>query len=292
MSGVRESEKGLAEPGAVAASGRRPAADGNPAAQPAGPIGRVLRAPKTGELIADHLRGQIVRGELRTGETLPSEVLLMEQFGVSRPTLREAFRILETESLISVRRGARGGAQVTAPELRVAERYIGLILQMRGTTLADVYEARMVHEPYCAMLLARNRTDDDLAELEECIRLLEATIAAENDGIPDAARWSELSYRFHNAILERCGNQTLTVQGQVLAGIVGRHLTHSITRGFQADTEATFATMVKSYRKLLRLVQAQDAEAARRHWLAHMEASADFMLRDEPADAPVIDLFY
>ena len=72
-------------------------------------IGTVVRAPKTGELIATHLRRQIVRGELRPGETLPAESQLMEQFGVSRPTLREAFRILESEPLISVRRGSRGG---------------------------------------------------------------------------------------------------------------------------------------------------------------------------------------
>ena len=79
-------------------------------AQPAGPVGQIVRAPKTAELIAGHIRRQIVRGELREGDTLPSELNLMEQFGVSRPTLREAFRILEAESLISVRRGLRQAA--------------------------------------------------------------------------------------------------------------------------------------------------------------------------------------
>ena len=91
-------------------------------AQPAGQVGQIVRAPKTAELIAGRLRRQIVRGELKEGDTLPPELALMGQFGVSRPTLREAFRILETESLICVRRGARGGAQVTAPELSVAAR--------------------------------------------------------------------------------------------------------------------------------------------------------------------------
>jgi len=72
---------------------------------PATRIGTATRAPKTGELVAGHLRRQIVRGELRPGETLPLEAELMEQYGVSRPTLREAFRILESETLISVRSG-------------------------------------------------------------------------------------------------------------------------------------------------------------------------------------------
>src|SRR5215218_6683547 len=125
------------------------------------PVGQLVRAPKTAELIATHIRRQIVRGELKEGDTLPPEVRLMEQFGVSRPTLREAFRILETESLISVRRGSRGGAQVMAPDLSVAARYVGLLLQLQGATIVDVYEARMVLEPVCARLLAECRTEQD-----------------------------------------------------------------------------------------------------------------------------------
>ena len=83
----------------------------------------------------------------------------MGQFGVSRPTLRKAFRILEAEDLISVKRGSRGGARVTQPSLSVAARYVGLLLQVQGTTIADVYEARMVLEARaCARLLARRPT--------------------------------------------------------------------------------------------------------------------------------------
>ena len=69
-----------------------------------------VKVPKTAELVATQLRNQIVRGDLREGDALPPEAALMAQFGVSRPTLREAFRVLESEALISVRRGARGGA--------------------------------------------------------------------------------------------------------------------------------------------------------------------------------------
>src|SRR3984957_8614630 len=136
---------------------------------PAAPIGTVVRAPKTGELIATHLRRQIVRGELRTGETLPAESQLMEQYGVSRPTLREAFRILEAETLISVRRGSRGGARGVAPDASVAARYVGLLLQMRGATINDVDEARMIPEPPCARLLALNRTDEDIEKLTQVV---------------------------------------------------------------------------------------------------------------------------
>src|ERR1700736_5393707 len=143
---------------------------------PATRIGTAVRAPKTGELVASHLRRQIVRGELRPGETLPLETELMEQYGVSRPTLREAFRILEAETLISVRRGSRGGARVVAPDVAVAARYVGLLLQTQVTTINDVYEARMISEPPCARLLAMHRTSDDLDNLTAIVDQLKAEI--------------------------------------------------------------------------------------------------------------------
>jgi DNA-binding FadR family transcriptional regulator len=65
-------------------------------------------------MVATHLRRQIVLGELKEGDQLPSESVLMEEFGVSRPTLREAFRILEAEGAITAPCGVRGAALTLA----------------------------------------------------------------------------------------------------------------------------------------------------------------------------------
>ena len=59
-----------------------------------------FRVPKTGELVAQRLRARIIRGELAEGDSLPAEGALIEEFGVSRPTLREAYRVLETHGLL------------------------------------------------------------------------------------------------------------------------------------------------------------------------------------------------
>jgi DNA-binding FadR family transcriptional regulator len=59
-----------------------------------------IRVPKAAELVAAPLRRQIITGELSEGDALPSEAALMTQFRISRATLREAFRILESESLM------------------------------------------------------------------------------------------------------------------------------------------------------------------------------------------------
>src|ERR1700744_651439 len=125
-----------------------------------------VRVPKAGELVAAQLRREIVPGELREGDALPSENVLMEQFGISRPTLREAFRILESEHIIQIKRGARGGAGVLVPDAAAAGRYAGALLQYRGTTLAALYESRTHLEAAAVEMLARKRSAADLRRLE------------------------------------------------------------------------------------------------------------------------------
>jgi GntR family transcriptional regulator, transcriptional repressor for pyruvate dehydrogenase complex len=250
-----------------------------------------MRAPKTGELIATHLRRQIVRGELKPGETLPAESQLMEQYGVSRPTLREAFRILEAETLISVRRGSRGGARVVAPETSVAARYVGLLLQMQGATINDVYEARMISEPPCARLFALHHTDEDIEKLTGVVNELKAEVDARKPFIPDPYVWSRLTYRFHELILEGCGNKTMAIQGAVLQDIVAMHLRTKIAQRDDSDTDERFQRVIRSYTKFISLVKAGNAAAAEKHWRSHMEGAAQYLLRDDLKTKPVVDLF-
>src|SRR3954465_5119340 len=165
-----------------------------------GDIGTTLRVPKMAELVSQRLRRQIVRGELTEGDALPSEAELMTQFGVSRPTLREAFRVLESEGLISVRRGAHGGARVQVPSGEAAARYAGLVLEFRGATLQDVYEARGVLEPPCARRLASRRTKSDIDRLRE-------NIASARAALDHPATHIRLNNEFHAVMIELAGNQ-------------------------------------------------------------------------------------
>src|SRR3954469_12195433 len=100
--------------------------------------------------IADELRGLIISGKLADGDSLGHEPDLVERFGVSRPSLREALRILETEGLITVVRGVHGGVVVHAPDERMTARTAALVLQARNVDLSDVFEARTLLEPLAA----------------------------------------------------------------------------------------------------------------------------------------------
>src|SRR2546430_9641849 len=104
--------------------------------------------------IADELRSLIVNGQLDEGESLGREPDLVERFGVSRPSLREALRILEAEGLITVVRGVLGGVIVHQPNERMTARTAALVLQSRNVTLGDVHQARSVIEPAAVRGLA------------------------------------------------------------------------------------------------------------------------------------------
>src|SRR5271166_5285639 len=252
---------------------------------------RPVRAPKTAELIADQLRANIVRGVLKTGDTLPPEVELSKQFQVSRPTLREAFRILENESLIVVRRGSRGGIVVAAPDIGVAARDFGLLLQMSGTTLAEVYEARVVLEPAAARMLAAGRTQQDIDDLNAAVGFLAVLV---NGGIEaaDVREWTGAVYRFHDLIMERSGNRALTLFSAVLREVVARHLSRAVTTSDDAaEIESQFKKTIRAFVKLIRFVEAGDAEGAEKFWRTHMEAAAKNMLWGSLATESMIDLF-
>ncbi len=253
-------------------------------------IGSVMRAPKTAELIASHLRRQIVRGDLAENENLPSEAHLMQQYGVSRPTLREAYRILEAEAILGIRRGARGGAQVLRPGPFVAARHVGLLLQLQGTTIRDVYDARLVSEPACVRRLAQTCTKADLADLAAIVQTLD-DLVADGDRQLDPELWSQATSRFHQLLMERCGNNTLALQNAVLAEIVDTHLHLTISRDTSENQQERLGRSIRSYRKLLLLLEQRDAESAEQHWRRHMEVAAEYMFRSGEDDTQVVDLF-
>lgn len=172
-----------------------------------------LREPKMAARVAEQMRRMFIRGEIPEGALLPSESTLMERFGVSRPTLREAFRVLESESLIEVQRGVHGGARFTHPKRETLARYAGLILEYQGVTLEDVYEARAALETPMVKQLASDRDPAIIAELEEMI-------ARETVHTGGAA--VDIRTEFHAAIAHLSGNRTLQLVSEMLHHIIER----------------------------------------------------------------------
>jgi DNA-binding FadR family transcriptional regulator len=236
-----------------------------------------LRVPKTAELVAGHLRRQIVRGELSEGDALPPESTLMTQFGISRPTLREAFRILESEGLITVRRGAHGGARVQVPSDDVAARYAGLVLQYRGATLSDVFEARAIVEAPAARMVAARR------DRASAVKRLEAQMAEQEMAPSD----SVVAVDFHRVLVELSGNQSLILLTSMLEYI-------SAAAGQKLASEPGIDREVrrgqKSHLKLIELIRAGKAAEAETYWRQHLTEVGHLLVKQRGAGGTVLDV--
>lgn len=243
----------------------------------------VVRVPKAGEMVAAQLRRQIVTGEVREGDALPSETELMAQFGVSRPTLREAFRILESEQVIQVRRGAHGGARVMMPDISAAARYAGTLLQYRKTTLADVHEARSSLETAAVGVLARKRTAADLRALDEMLAEGERLVA------DPTAFGKGYDLEFHRLLMRLAGNQTMIVMLDIVSTIIESHV-EKFMREHRDDTsaESKAAAAQRAHVKLVQLIRGKDVDKAVTFWRKHLGLVKNFMIEDP--DESVLDV--
>jgi len=246
-------------------------------------VGVPFRLPKASELVAAQLRHQIIRGELADGQYLPAEAVLIAQFGVSRPTLREAIRILEAESLITVRRGARGGAQVHLPDPHVAATYTGLMLQSQGVTLEDVYDARLAIEVAAVRRAAISHSSRDIATLRE---------AAERDLPIVESPGSTIIEQtaFHKIIMDISGNKTLSAFSSMIHRIVELANYSSATSNDAADVnQRGLVRAAKAHVRLVDLIEAGKVQEAIALWTAHLSEAKDYALGGGSTDT-VLDL--
>jgi len=239
---------------------------------------RRVHLPKISELVAARLRREIVLGELREGDPLASESELMVDFGVSRPTLREAFRILESEGLISVVRGTKGGTVVHSPSAEVAARYTGWVLQHQQGTLADVYAARVTLEAKCARILAAGRTRKDLDRLRAALEHSEDELGRLSDR--DCRLLANAQHHFHGLIVELAGNRALSLLANMIDVVLDRaDIQYAEIAQSNRGIEELWQREQRGHVKLVGLIEAQDADKAGALWEDHLEECAQQVLR-------------
>ncbi len=251
MNGVRSQivDEGLAEVGAEGAA-----------------EGGTFRVPKTAELVANSIRRRIIQGELSEGDTLPPEAQLMEQFGISRPSLREAFRILEAERLISVKRGSRSGARVSLPKVESVSRYASYYLQASGVKVGDIYEARLGLEPHIVRTLAAKPSAGAVKRLREESARLAGFYESDQE-----REYMMASARFHSVLMEVGGNATLHFLTRVLEDVIEQYQRRFVpTASEEAERKRGREKGVKSINKLIDLIEAGDPEGAVKHWKLHL----------------------
>ena len=232
---------------------------------------RPIVVPKASEVLAERLRNLIVQGHFSPGDMLPTERDLVVEAGLSRTSVRDALRVLESEGLITTKAGRTGGSIVTLPGRDSVARSVELFVRTHGIRLASLLECRVAVEPTLARLAAANRTQAELDEMTEIHRQFVASV-------DDVSDYKRINIEWHLAVARASGNEPLTALMEAIATPIRD------AQEYQHVTTADLrAAAVKAHAVILKAIAEQDGGAAFRRMERHVSGYRDVATKSAEA---------
>lgn len=219
-----------------------------------------IHVPKTSDVLAGRLRTHILDGTIADGAPLPAERDLVSQTGLSRGSVREALRILQTEGLVTTRPGRLGGSVASRPGDDALARYVGLFVQGRGISLLSLLHTREAIGPSLASLAALNHRKQDLAQLLDATRRVE-------HAFDDVPLYLAENVNWHCAVAAASRNVLLKAFVAAISDLV--HKASSIENFADHDVRSV---VIKAHRRIVDAIAARDADAAARRMARHLRA--------------------
>jgi GntR family transcriptional regulator, transcriptional repressor for pyruvate dehydrogenase complex len=161
---------------------------------------RQIRKKSIAEEIISEIRSLIDAGHLIPGGKLPGERELSKMMNVSRPSLREALKVLSLLGVIENRPGS--GTFLASSSDQWSMEPFSILFLLKKTTLFEIFEARKILEGGAAALAASNRTDDDLKDMEESLERMRLNL-----GKPEI--YTKMELEFHRTIIIAAGNHVI-----------------------------------------------------------------------------------
>lgn len=218
-----------------------------------------VKVPKAAELVAAQLRRQIVLGVRAEGELFPPELQLMTELGVSRPTLRQALRILSNEHLVQVHRGRNGGTRVSRPSADAAGRYLNHLLLFQDADLEDVHKAQLLIEPAAIAEIAGSIDGESVSLLRRSV--------ADHEGVSELLDSLRACAEFHLQLVEMAGNRSLTLFISLINGQI------DIAPNRSGRDEPVRHRVFDDHSRVIDLLEAGAAREAARHWREHLRST-------------------
>ena len=209
------------------------------------------------EEIVRQIRTLISEGKLKSGDRLPPERELAERFKVSRPSVREALRTLESMGLIEIRLGE--GTFVREISVDSLVEPLALVILTQRAAVGELFEARRLLEPPIAGLAARRSTKEEIQEMERILEEQAREVSAGRTGLAQDAA-------FHAAIAGSAHNRAITRIVHALIDL----LTQSREESLQIPGRPTRSH--QDHRRILEAIQRRDSASAERAMLDHLVA--------------------
>lgn len=206
---------------------------------------------KAPQNIINQIRNAILKGDICPGQKLYSEKKLMEQFAVSKSTLREALRTLEVMGLIEIKKGAKGGVFVSEVDMKTTQQSLINFLHFKHVSVHHLSEIRKVLEPYAAKMAADVISPENLAALKD---INERCVQALQQGLTEKVEKDII--RFHR-IIANCSENPILVF--IIAFV--EDLLEDIKKQLRPDNNF-FQSVVSAHIRIYDALAERDAEKA------------------------------
>ncbi len=217
--------------------------------------------------VARKLVSEIRRRGLQPGAQLASEHRMVEEFGVSRATVREALRFLELQGALRIKAGPGGGPVVSVPGGDHLASVLSLHLQFADASFSSVVDARRAIYPVLASQAAENAGPQDIATLQESIARIQACVH-------DSGLFREEVRRFMSLVATASGHRVLALLVDAL---------HRMSEGAGAEwDEKQRRSALRSYEKAFRAIESGEPEEARSIMEKSLAAAARYWERTAP----------
>ena len=210
---------------------------------------------RASQVIYDQISQKILSRELKPGERLPSERCLADQFQRSRPSVREALRMLQQDGLLEIIVGSTGGAIVRGISLETAEEPLKKIVNGGVINFQELVEYRHINDRGCARLAAIHHTEEDARDLQ---RILDHAKVSINDPLS----FQKYDIAFHCAFATASHNQLAKLINDVIVELNTKVFLDAITDCSAEQQVAINQDIYNSHNQIFQAVLARDPSAA------------------------------
>lgn len=221
-----------------------------------------VQTKRASEEIYEQIRQLILDGEIQPGERLPSERKMMDMMHRSRPTIREAMRMLEREGYIKIYSGS-SGAIVQEISVDNAVQSLETIMQLQQLDMKNILEFRRMTESVAAKLASQRRTEQELLHMEEILESAEQSIG-------DVERFIDSDLQFHLAVAEASKNAMYVIMLQVCRNMIGEALKELLSAGSEAARKERYFRILEVHKAVYQAIADGQEESACQSMKRHL----------------------
>ena len=214
------------------------------------------------EQIANSLEDRILKNK-ENGKRLPSEMALVNEYGVSRSVIREALKTLKERGLVSTRAGGR--TRITIPESEIISRAVGRVTKFHGVHDEKIFEVRSILESAAVAAATEYATAADIKSLSE---IVDEMSLCKNDCKNDRKNRARFDCEFHYMIAKMSRNELLSFMIQSFMDILMEYIQKRL-QIYPAGHEAG----IIGHRGIIKAIESHNSSLARKRMVRHIEVS-------------------